>query len=227
MFTFYLNVKFCNFGVKCLRDLKTIENWGLRKIEGILQGFLWKGTSLWPSGAKVAWASVCYPLKEGGLGIKRCKDWNKATILKHVWRLISNNASVWSSWVHRVLLGGRSFWHVKVNSRVSWAWRKILIWVEIGAEVLLSIVLVMGETLPFGLITGYCRVVYVMFFLFGSYQLLAFLGIPRCSTSSMMDYRHFNWVAWSFSRFGTLVVFIRAVGSLITLFGKDILLVSL
>jgi len=42
----------------------------VRQIEGILAAFLWKGTSLSPSGAKVAWASVCYPMQEGGLGLR-------------------------------------------------------------------------------------------------------------------------------------------------------------
>ncbi|XP_044461803.1 uncharacterized protein LOC123193082, partial [Mangifera indica] len=88
----------------------------MRKIEGILPGFLWSGTSLSHLGAKVAWASVCYPLREGGLRIKRCKDWNKAAVLKHVWRLLIDHTSIWSSWVHRVVLRGRSFWHVRVPS---------------------------------------------------------------------------------------------------------------
>ena len=39
-----------------------------RKIESSLASFLWKGTSLTHSGAKVAWASLCYPRNEGGWG---------------------------------------------------------------------------------------------------------------------------------------------------------------
>ena len=56
----------------------------IRKIESTLAAFLWKGTSLTSSGAKVAWDSVCYPIKEGGLGIKKIKTWNRAAILKHI-----------------------------------------------------------------------------------------------------------------------------------------------
>jgi hypothetical protein len=56
----------------------------IRRIEGIFAAFLWKGTSLTPTDAKVAWASLCYPKSEGGLRIKRIKDWNKAAILKLV-----------------------------------------------------------------------------------------------------------------------------------------------
>jgi hypothetical protein len=69
----------------------------IRKIESTLAAFLWKGTSLTSSGAKVAWDSLCYPLKEGGLGIKKIKIWNKAAILKHIWRLLTEKTLVWVS----------------------------------------------------------------------------------------------------------------------------------
>ncbi|XP_031265367.1 uncharacterized protein LOC116123775 [Pistacia vera] len=99
----------------------------VRQIESILASFLWMGTSLSPSSAKVAWSSVCYPLREDGLGIKRIQDWNRAAILKHVWRLLNDRSSVWSSWARLVLLHGQSFWHIRVTSGASWAWRKILL----------------------------------------------------------------------------------------------------
>ncbi|XP_044481548.1 uncharacterized protein LOC123208252 [Mangifera indica] len=47
-------------------------------------------------------------------------------MLKHVWRLLTDHSSIWSSWVRQILLRGRSFWHIRVPSGVSWAWRKIL-----------------------------------------------------------------------------------------------------
>ncbi|KAJ7009371.1 hypothetical protein NC653_000135 [Populus alba x Populus x berolinensis] len=71
----------------------------VRKIESSLASFLWKGTSLTHSGAKVAWASLCYPRNEGRLGIKSITTWNKAAILKLVWRLISKHSSVWVTWI--------------------------------------------------------------------------------------------------------------------------------
>ncbi|KAJ6941863.1 hypothetical protein NC652_007817 [Populus alba x Populus x berolinensis] len=98
----------------------------VRKIESSLASFLWKGTSLTHSGAKVAWASLCYPINEGGLGIKSITTWNKAALLKLVWRLISKNSSIWVTWVHSVLLRGRSFWYINLPPSSSWSWRKIL-----------------------------------------------------------------------------------------------------
>ncbi|KAJ6897578.1 hypothetical protein NC652_024398 [Populus alba x Populus x berolinensis] len=99
----------------------------IRKIESILAAFLWKGTSLNHAGAKVAWASLCYPLKEGGLGIKSIRTWNNAAVLKHVWRLLTESSSVWVEWVHSSLLRGRCFWHINPPSTSSWSWRKILL----------------------------------------------------------------------------------------------------
>lgn len=35
-------------------------------------------------GAKVAWSSICYLLKEGDLGLKSLKTWNRAATMKHM-----------------------------------------------------------------------------------------------------------------------------------------------
>ena len=81
----------------------------IRKIESSLAAFLWKGTSLSHTRAKVAWSTLCYPLDEGGLGIKNIKTWNKAATLKYVWRLLTEDSSIWAAWVKSVLLRGRCF----------------------------------------------------------------------------------------------------------------------
>lgn len=49
-------------------------------IEIVLIAFLWTGTEMKATGAKVSWFSLYEPNKcEGGLG-----DWNKAAIMKHL-----------------------------------------------------------------------------------------------------------------------------------------------
>ena len=42
----------------------------LRDIDDMIRRFVWSGTELKKSGAKVAWHDVCCPKKEGGLGLK-------------------------------------------------------------------------------------------------------------------------------------------------------------
>ena len=98
----------------------------IRKLESILSAFLWKGTSMSHTGAKVAWHYLCYPLKEGGLGIKSLSTWNKAATMKHIWHLLVDKNSIWSAWVTTILLRNRPFWSIPIPSSPSWSWRKIL-----------------------------------------------------------------------------------------------------
>jgi len=98
----------------------------IKKLESILAAFLWRGTSLTSTGAKVAWHSICYPLHEGGLGVKRLKTWNQAANLKHIWHLLTDTTSIWTTWIHAILLRGRPFWQINIPSNPTWSWRKIL-----------------------------------------------------------------------------------------------------
>ena len=52
-----------------------------------MKSFLWSGSDMRTTCAKVAWDQVCFPKKEGGLGIKRITEWNKIALLKHIWNL--------------------------------------------------------------------------------------------------------------------------------------------
>lgn len=55
----------------------------IQEIEKIIYNFLWNGNEN-RKHAKVAWIDVCMPKKEGGLGNKSLKDWNKALMAKHL-----------------------------------------------------------------------------------------------------------------------------------------------
>ncbi|KAJ6978456.1 hypothetical protein NC653_026763 [Populus alba x Populus x berolinensis] len=98
----------------------------IKKIESTLAAFLWRGTSLTATGAKMAWNAICYLLHEGGLGLKKLHTWNQAATLKHIWRLFTYKESIWTTWIHANLLRGKSFWQVTMPSNPSWSWRKIL-----------------------------------------------------------------------------------------------------
>uniref|UniRef100_A0A803QHT0 Reverse transcriptase domain-containing protein n=1 Tax=Cannabis sativa TaxID=3483 RepID=A0A803QHT0_CANSA len=52
----------------------------LKNIEAICRAFLWKGQATFQGGGAVAWEDVCQSKKEGGLGIKRLEEWNKAAM---------------------------------------------------------------------------------------------------------------------------------------------------
>ena len=96
------------------------------KIEQIFSGFLWSGKDVNARRAKVGWKTLCLPKEEGGLGLRRIKDWNDASIMKHIWNLFYRKDSIWVAWVREVLLRQGSIWISKTPSRCSWSWRKIL-----------------------------------------------------------------------------------------------------
>jgi hypothetical protein len=67
------------------------------------------------------------PKKERGLGIKKLEEWNKATMMRHIWSLFAKAGSLWRvAWVKENLLKGKSFWQVFVPQICTWSWRKLL-----------------------------------------------------------------------------------------------------
>jgi len=99
----------------------------IKNIEKIMKSFLWSGSDMRTTGAKVAWDQVCLPKKEGGLGIKRIIEWNMIALLKHIWNLCNDlDGSIWYIWIRSNLLRGRNFWTIKTLENCSWVWGKIL-----------------------------------------------------------------------------------------------------
>ena len=110
-------------------------------LEKKMRDFLWSQGGLVKGKSKVAWDSICAPKFEGGLGIRKIEDMNKALMTSHIWRLVNNRESLWVKWVHSYKLKGRSFWEVPMQSSMSWGWRKLLqlrpivrqfVWTKIG-----------------------------------------------------------------------------------------------
>ncbi|XP_063935557.1 uncharacterized protein LOC135147075 [Daucus carota subsp. sativus] len=95
-------------------------------IQQILTRFLWKGDITDVGGAKVSWAHLCLPKEEGGLGLKKSEEWNRAQILSHLWSVVNQSGSLWSKWVVNSVLKGRNIWVIPVPTDCSWIWRKVL-----------------------------------------------------------------------------------------------------
>lgn len=57
----------------------------IKHIERQFNRFLWNGSGLSPAKSKVAWDYIYVPKSEGGLGLRKLTDWNRAAILKHIW----------------------------------------------------------------------------------------------------------------------------------------------
>ncbi|XP_058208159.1 uncharacterized protein LOC131321169 [Rhododendron vialii] len=88
--------------------------------------FLWSGTELKSSSAKIKWDFVCNPKEEGGLGFRRIKEWNKATMFRHLWALCRKADLFWVKWVHTYIIKGQCLWSMDIPSDASWTIRKVL-----------------------------------------------------------------------------------------------------
>jgi len=84
----------------------------IRAIEQKLNRFLWNGKDEGIARAKVSWNMLCLPKEEGGLGIKKLEEWNRAAMMRHIWSFFVRSGSLWVVWVHAVLLKGMSFWQI-------------------------------------------------------------------------------------------------------------------
>lgn len=99
----------------------------INQVKAIMRAFLWKGPDLGKGGARVAWEDVSQPKEEGGLGIRKLHDWNKALMARCIWNICGHDySSNWAVWARANLLRGRSFWDIPIPRACSWTKRKIL-----------------------------------------------------------------------------------------------------
>ncbi|GKC90097.1 hypothetical protein Tco_1150746 [Tanacetum coccineum] len=98
----------------------------LQLCKSLIRGFLWCNGELKRGKAKVAWADICLPKSEGGLGLRSLEIFNIALMTTHIWNIISNKESLWVRWIHMYKLKGRSLWEVPLKRDASWGWLKLL-----------------------------------------------------------------------------------------------------
>ena len=113
------------------------------QIDQLLRSYLWSGSDSKLKGAKVAWEFITCLKSEGGLGIKKTEDWNKACMAKLVWNICQvNSSSLWVNWVKTHLIREHSFWEISIPNSCSWTWRKLL---QLRGEVRQFIHYVIGD----------------------------------------------------------------------------------
>lgn len=66
----------------------------IKDAERVCGSFLWKEEASFAIGAKVSYTQVCRPKAEGGLGLKRVLDWNKACLARIIWLLYEGSESL-------------------------------------------------------------------------------------------------------------------------------------
>lgn len=60
----------------------------MKEVEQLCASFLWTGSVLKSSGAKVNWRDICKLKIEGGLGVRALKEVNTVYGLKLIWRML-------------------------------------------------------------------------------------------------------------------------------------------
>ncbi|GAV66550.1 zf-RVT domain-containing protein, partial [Cephalotus follicularis] len=69
---------------------------------------------------------VCKPKVEGGLGLRRVVDCNKAAVMRLTWNILTDRLSLWVRWCKDEILKGRSFWQIEWKQSLSVTWKHIL-----------------------------------------------------------------------------------------------------
>lgn len=93
----------------------------LKDMTQMFNRFLWNGKEGNSAKAKVAWGDVCYPKKEGGLGLKCLEEWNRVSMLRHIWNLFACSGSIWIAWVRTYLLRWKAYSPVVGQLASFWA----------------------------------------------------------------------------------------------------------
>ncbi|XP_077249090.1 uncharacterized protein LOC143888520 [Tasmannia lanceolata] len=97
----------------------------LLEIEKIFRNFLWRGSDQQNRYSPIAWAVVCRPKREGGVGLRSVIDINRASQLKLLWHIVQNRESLWVRWFKIKYLKKSTCWNRPMPSNPAWGVRSI------------------------------------------------------------------------------------------------------
>ncbi|VFQ99544.1 unnamed protein product [Cuscuta campestris] len=103
-----------------------IPNKVMQKIQSLCRNFLWSSKAEYNRVPAVSWEDVCWPKKEGGLGIKNLVLWNYACGQSLLWDIANKKDILWVKWIHNRYLKGTTIWDIKVKPGMCYYLRKIL-----------------------------------------------------------------------------------------------------
>lgn len=70
--------------------------------------------------ALVAWSKMVLPRSCRGLDLKDLFSWNRAAIMKHLWRIDTKKESLWIKWVHMYFIKSQSCFSCLVPKTFTW-----------------------------------------------------------------------------------------------------------
>lgn len=100
----------------------------ITRINSLCSQFLWKGSLEGHHTARVSWETVVLTKREGGLGVKDLRTWNKACIFQLLWLLFFRPDFVWVQWFKEVMFKGsvHNYWTTSPKQSYSWLVNKLL-----------------------------------------------------------------------------------------------------
>ncbi|GAU20019.1 hypothetical protein TSUD_273540 [Trifolium subterraneum] len=103
----------------------------ISSLESILCHFFWGGCEANNKISWVKWESICLPRENGGLGVRRVKDFNYALLGKWVWRCFAEGDSLWCQLL-KAKYGQDSAGRVRFSEGVGSSWWRALNFVWSG-----------------------------------------------------------------------------------------------
>lgn len=100
----------------------------IARINSLCSIFLWKGNTEGHNSARVSCETVVLTKRQGGLGVKDLKTWNKACCLRLLWMLFFRQDLVWVLWFKEVILKGsvHNYWTTTPKQSYLWFTNKLL-----------------------------------------------------------------------------------------------------
>ena len=99
-----------------LLSLLPIPTTVAKRIESIQCGFLWGGMREEFKFHLVNWPKVCSPVREGSLGIRNLRYFNRALLGKWLWRYVSEPGTCWRKVVEAKYGSKRGGWRSRVGA---------------------------------------------------------------------------------------------------------------
>ncbi|KAJ8419239.1 hypothetical protein Cgig2_023879 [Carnegiea gigantea] len=104
-----------------------LPNAVLDKLTKLCRNYLWAGTTEYKKAPNLSWSTTCLSKREGGIGIKDFKAWNKATIAKLICSIkklfkhgyFSSRVRAWSEHTLYKVSNGYE-WQMKTRRKVPW-----------------------------------------------------------------------------------------------------------
>ncbi|KAK9705304.1 hypothetical protein RND81_07G046700 [Saponaria officinalis] len=99
-----------------------LPQWIISDIDKLCRQFLWGQAEGQRRLIYFSWEEVCRPGVKGGFGIREVLSWNKALLVRILWRLHTDHASLWCEWARKYVLCRDSCWSFSAGGRTG-LWR--------------------------------------------------------------------------------------------------------